>query len=451
MRARNTLTIYRRHTTDCTKQYAQNYRVYRPQTQKDRKLDCECPIAVDGRLELEPNRIRRISLETNDWEVADRRRAQWEKWGSLADPSPMTVENPTVEQVIVRFNEYHSPNFKEWSKSYRKKFDQLFNHRLRPFCEMQNAVLIRHFDTASLVEEFVTSWRNKNAHHRRPSDATVGIPLGYRTKVKELERFRYFCRWCVRNGWLRFNHAAGIRLVYEDVEPKFGLNPDEEDRVFGAIELLEDCYGRPNQRNAREARAFCLLMRHTGLRISDATELDSGQLVPRDSSNGWVVQVLAQQKTKTFVRIPIPSELHEALSVLPFKGQRDGKRYWFYTGVGTIETAIKTWRKRVTKLLAVAQAPADDGTYEQPFEHHATPHTFRHTFAIAHLNAGTDIKIVSRWLGHQSVAITEKHYGHANRETHITSEAAYDESLKRQTEARKRAQNRVVKIRHRNA
>jgi len=42
--------------------------------------------------------------------------------------------------------------------------------------------------------------------------------------------------------------------------------------------------------------------------------------------------------------------------------------------------------------------------------------------------------MVSRWLGHATVAITEKHYGHANRATHIASEAAYDESMRRQAE-----------------
>jgi integrase len=54
------------------------------------------------------------------------------------------------------------------------------------------------------------------------------------------------------------------------------------------------------------------------------------------------------------------------------------------------------------------------------------------TFAISHLNAGTDVKMVSRWLGHSSIIITEAHYGHANQQTHIASELAYDESLKRQ-------------------
>jgi integrase len=47
---------------------------------------------------------------------------------------------------------------------------------------------------------------------------------------------------------------------------------------------------------------------------------------------------------------------------------------------------------------------------EQPFKHPFSPHCLRHTFAIQHLNQGTDIKLVSKWLGHKNVAITIAHY-----------------------------------------
>ena len=65
------------------------------------------------------------------------------------------------------------------------------------------------------------------------------------------------------------------------------------------------------------------------------------------------------------------------------------------------------------------------------FEHPASTHVWRHTFAISMENAGVDIKMVSRWLGHRSIAITEARYGHANRATHVASEQAYDEALER--------------------
>ena len=39
-------------------------------------------------------------------------------------------------------------------------------------------------------------------------------------------------------------------------------------------------------------------------------------------------------------------------------------------------------------------------------------HTLRHTYASHLLMAGVNIFVVSRWLGHSSVNVTEKHYGH---------------------------------------
>ena len=39
-------------------------------------------------------------------------------------------------------------------------------------------------------------------------------------------------------------------------------------------------------------------------------------------------------------------------------------------------------------------------------------HTLRHTYASHSLMSGVNIFIVSRWLGHSSVKVTEKHYGH---------------------------------------
>ena len=39
-------------------------------------------------------------------------------------------------------------------------------------------------------------------------------------------------------------------------------------------------------------------------------------------------------------------------------------------------------------------------------------HTLRHTYASYLLMTGINIFVVSRWLGHSSVKVTEKHYGH---------------------------------------
>jgi integrase len=211
------------------------------------------------------------------------------------------------------------------------------------------------------------------------------------------------------------------------------MEPEEEERLFQAIGQFRDGRGGSGGYNARELRAFCLVMRYAGLRISDATTLDHTQLVERASGRGSALRVF-QKKTREWVYIPIPDFVATELSALDFKGNRDERRHWFWTGEGDADTAKNNWYRKLQKVInTVAE--------QRPFLHPVSPHTFRHTFSIAHLNAGTEIKFVSRWLGHKSVSITEKHYAHAVRGTMLASEDAYDASMKRQEVICKKAKS----------
>jgi integrase len=162
-------------------------------------------------------------------------------------------------------------------------------------------------------------------------------------------------------------------------------------------------------------------MRWAGLRISDATTLNHTQLIERASGNGWAIKVQQTQKTKEAVYIPIPSFVEAALRELPYQCEQEGRRYWFWSGAASIEGTKNNW---YTKIMRVVERLS--------FLHEVTPHSFRHTFAISHLNAGVDIKQVSRWLSHASVTVTERHYAHAIHGTLVASDEAFDRSLKQQ-------------------
>ena len=140
------------------------------------------------------------------------------------------------------------------------------------------------------------------------------------------------------------------------------------------------------------------------------------QLVIRASGEGWALK-LFQKKTKEWVYIPIPVLLADVLHALPFKSGT----YWFWTGKGTPETAVTNWYNRMKAVVDTLN-----------FNRSVSPHTLRHTFCISHLNAGVDLKIVSRWCGHKSIAVTEKHYAHAVHGTLVASDHAHDESVNRQ-------------------
>ena len=96
--------------------------------------------------------------------------------------------------------------------------------------------------------------------------------------------------------------------------------------------------------------------------------------------------------------------------------------------------------------MRVAQQPDEHGVFQRPFAKPASPHSWRHTFAISHLNQGTPIKFVSIWLGHKSQKITEGHYSHANRATNVASEREYAKSMKKQELAKRKDNGKKGKL-----
>jgi len=408
------LTLYRRHIKNCIKGYEQNHRVLQPRTAKEAKSDCECPIVVSGSLRLERSRIKHVSTETNRWDKATAFVEQWEQWEALTDPNPASKPEliPTIDEAAERFLALKGPHGENIGPFAIRKHKITLDQRIKPWCRDQGITFITAFDVATTAQDCFLSFKNLNPHRNRKNKPAVVLPLSDAMRGHELSRYRAFLEFCVESGWLQHNHASKIKLGKRSTSPKYGLIPEEEKQVWAALDSgAVKCHGLSE---------LCLVMRWAGLRISDATALDETQLV--QGNQGWVIKIMSTQKTGEWVRVPTTAAVAEALHALPFKGEKDGKRYWFWTGNGEKNTAINNWRDRITELFSVAQA-------ERRFSHPASPHTWRHTFAIDMLNRGVDIKTVSRWLGHKHVETTEKYYGHANRATNVASEMTYHEAL----------------------
>jgi|SRR5215468_2930466 len=93
----------------------------------------------------------------------------------------------------------------------------------------------------------------------------------------------------------------------------------------------------------RRARGLILFLRYTGLRISDAVGCEAGRLV-----NDKLF--LYTQKTGQHVYCPLPEFVMKELEALP----RVSDHYWFWTGVGSLETARKKWSEALAALFADA-------------------------------------------------------------------------------------------------
>jgi integrase/recombinase XerD len=99
-------------------------------------------------------------------------------------------------------------------------------------------------------------------------------------------------------------------------------------------------------------------------------------------------------KTGTPVYTVLPDFLVKALEATP----RLTERYYFWTGVGKLATAVRLWDMRLKRGFEKAGI----------VKGHA--HRLRDTYAVALLLEGVPMERVSILLGHTSIRVTEKHY-----------------------------------------
>jgi site-specific recombinase XerD len=114
---------------------------------------------------------------------------------------------------------------------------------------------------------------------------------------------------------------------------------------------------------------------------------------------------LRTEKTGTPVHAPLPPFVVEALNSFPHGD------FFFWTGVGDLAGAKRSWDRRLKCVFAAAGI--SDG--------HA--HRLRDTFAVALLEKGVPIQVVAMLLGN-TVTIVEKHYAPWVASRQIALEAA---------------------------
>jgi integrase/recombinase XerD len=386
------LKIVKRHGRSC-KARDKNYR------------KCGCSYHAVGMLNGE---FIRKTLDTPNYEVAVRKVREWEEAGIVQQKQePITIQD-AVSQFLVDIKA------RNWQDSTRRRFDTLLVERRTPGhgkLAKDNPALLQFAQDKGyqymrqLNLEALTAWR-----------ATwKDSPL---SAQKNLERVRMFLRFCMEREWVANNPATllKVRVRQEEKEP---FTKDEMARILESASRMPDDRWGNVEVNAKDMLAMVLVLRHSGLRISDAVSLEKRQLVSRERGTALSVW---QKKASRNVYIPIPNEVVEALNALASRSDR----YCFWTGNGGLDTAITNWRARLYKLFKLAGI---EGGH---------PHRFRHTFAAEMLLGGMDIRDVSILLGHKSVAITERHYAKFNKAQQAKLEDEVEKVWARQAEERRK-------------
>ena len=75
------------------------------------------------------------------------------------------------------------------------------------------------------------------------------------------------------------NGARKVRVESRgNGDPKYGLNPEEYERVLNETRKWTTSCGNPGSKKGKELQVIVPLLRWSGLRISDAAMLDENQV-----------------------------------------------------------------------------------------------------------------------------------------------------------------------------
>lgn len=250
------------------------------------------------------------------------------------------------------------------------------------------------------------------------SDRNVLTKQNYKTLFNNLERFKSgvlitdidyqfvvsYDKWLRDSGIAHNTRISRLRLlraVLNEAKNRdiISTNPFERFKIQQMVskkgyitrEQLHAIEGMKLNGYDDIVRDAFLIGCYTGLRFSDITALRQWHI-----KDGWLV--IAMQKTKFTVEIPI-GQLFEG-KMLKLVEKYDGNIGRLTKKLGPNATVNRTLRGLLDAVGADAKT---------------TFHSSRHTFATLLGQAGVDITIVSRLLGHTKLQTTEI-YREVNRE-----------------------------------
>jgi integrase len=208
--------------------------------------------------------------------------------------------------------------------------------------------------------------------------------------------------------WMQENPASRLKSPKVSLCLTLPYTREEVMKILAAIETYIDEMPSNGMDNARRMRALVLLLRYSGIRISDAVNLSTDRMIGNRL-------FLYTQKTGVPVNAVLPEFVVAALEATP----KATETHFFWSGVGNLDSAVRSWQTRLRRLFDLANISGG----------HA--HRFRDTYAVELLLASVPIERVSILLGHQSVRVTEKHYAPWVRSRQEQLEADLESAWKR--------------------
>ena len=225
-------------------------------------------------------------------------------------------------------------------------------------------------------------------------------PSSHRRKAASI---RAFYRFCFGEGLIERDVASLLDLPRASRQLPDTLDVQEVEALLEAPD--------PETANGIRARALLELLYSCGLRVSEALNLDVGDV----SITSATVRVIGKGDRER--RLPVGEVALEAIQrylddvrpALAVKAKTPTTARWvrggplFLTDRGERFGRMAAWRT-IQRAATVGGVNA-----------HVTPHTLRHSFATHLLEGGADLRVVQELLGHASINTTQLY-------THLTGE-----------------------------
>jgi len=304
----------------------------------------------------------RKSLKLCDWQKAQDLVRKWEAEGQHTQKPKKTAVVPGWDDFLA------DAQARGLRDSTLRKY-RLLKRQMDDFAGRSGLSFLADFDL-QVLGRFRATWED-----------------GPRSSAKKLERLRAFFRFAQKRKWIPENPAADLKAPKIPLCPTMPFDCDEVVRTLAAVEQYKRQAPSTAGNNAQRLRTLILLLRYSGLRISDVVSLSA------DRIKGNRLFLYAA-KTGVPVNVILPDFVVEAVEATP---RVSGARL-FWSGAGKLDSVVRSWQTRLRRIFELAQVPKG----------HA--HRLRDTFAVELLLSGVPIERVSVLLGHQSVRITERHY-----------------------------------------
>jgi integrase/recombinase XerC len=201
---------------------------------------------------------------------------------------------------------------------------------------------------------------------------------------RKLAAIRSFFRFLLRRGTIAKNPAELVATPKKEQCLPFHLDIDQTTSLMEAPDA--------DQKHALRDRAILELLYSSGLRVSELTGLDIGEI----DLSGGMVRVMGKGGKERIV--PVGSRAVEALQL--YIEQRDV--------VGPKAALFLNTRGGRINRRSVARI-VDAHVLRIAAFKRISPHTLRHTFATHMLEGGADLRAIQELLGHASLSTTQKY------------------------------------------